>query len=80
MISYLYSFDPCVGIIENCKYFIAALIYKNIESEHHRGTPVRVKRLDNETIYLNFRLYIGIANFNDMDEFVFITKQKGQRK
>ena len=33
-----------------------------------------VKGLDKETIYFNFRLDIGINNFNDMDEFVFVTK------
>ena len=33
-----------------------------------------VKGLDNETIYFNFRLDTGITNFNDMDEFVSVTK------
>ena len=80
MISYMYSFNPCVGINENCKYFIAALIYNNIESEHPRWTLIRVKRLDKETIYFNFRLDIGITDFNDMDEFVSVTKQGRQRK
>ena len=80
MISYLYSFNPCVGINENCKYFIAALIYNNIESEYPRGTPIRVKRLDKETIYFNFRLDIGITNFSDVDEFVSVTKHTKGRK
>ena len=61
MISYLYSFNPCVGINENWKYFIAALTYNNIETEHSQRTPMRVKRLDKETIYFNFRLDIGTA-------------------
>ena len=33
-----------------------------------------VKGLDKEAIYFNFRLNIGITNFNDMNEFVFVTK------
>ena len=33
-----------------------------------------VKGLDKVTIYFNFRLDIGINNFNDMDEFVSVTK------
>ena len=33
-----------------------------------------VKGLDKETIYFNFRLEIGIINFNNMDEFVSVTK------
>ena len=33
-----------------------------------------VKGLDKETIYFNFRLDIGINDFNDMDEFVSVTK------
>ena len=82
MISYLYSFNFCVDINENCKYFIAALLYNNIETGHSQWTlPVlMVEGLDKETIYFNFRLDIGITNFNDMDEFVSVTKQEGQRK
>ena len=74
MISYLYSFNPCAGINENCTYFIAELIYNNIESECTRLSPIRVKRLDKETIYFSFRLDIGITNFNNMDEFFSVTK------
>ena len=33
-----------------------------------------VKGSAKETIYINFRLDIGINNFNDMDEFVSVTK------
>ena len=33
-----------------------------------------VKGLDKETIYFNFRLDIGITNFNNIDEFVSVTK------
>ena len=33
-----------------------------------------VRGLDKVTIYFNFRLDIGINNFNDMNEFVFVTK------
>ena len=33
-----------------------------------------VKVLDKEIIYFNFRLDIGITNFNNMDEFVSLTK------
>ena len=83
MISYLYSFNPRVGINENCKYFIAALIFNNIESGHPRWTPhiLMAKDLDKETIYFNFRLDIGITKFNDMDEFVSVTKHcEGQRR
>ena len=69
MISYMYSFNPRVGIIGNFKYFLGALIYNNIESGHSLWTPPipMVKRLDKETIYFNFRLDIGITNFNNMD-------------
>ena len=75
---YLYFFNARVRINENCKYFTAALIYKNIESGHPRWTPpVRVKRLGKESIYFNFRLDISINNFNDMDEFVPVTKRNG---
>ena len=78
---YLYFYNPRVGINENCKYFIAALIYNNIDSGHPQWTPIiRVKGLDKETIYFNFRLDIGITNFNDMDEFGPVTKHEQQRK
>ena len=33
-----------------------------------------VKGLDKETIYFNFRLDIGITNFNDMHGFVSVTE------
>ena len=39
-----------------------------------------VKGLDKETIYFNFRLDIGITNFNDMDEFVSVTKHMKGRE
>ena len=35
---------------------------------------IRVKGLDKKAIYFNFRLDIVIANFNGMDEFVYLTK------
>ena len=38
-----------------------------------------VKGLDKETIYFNFRLDIGITNFNDMGEFVSVTKHMKSR-
>ena len=34
----------------------------------------KIKKLDKETIYFDFRFDIGITNFNDMDEFVSVTK------
>ena len=58
-VSYMYSFNPCVGINENCKYFLAVVI---------------------ETIYFNFRLDIAIANLNDMDEIVPVTKRMKGRE
>ena len=80
MISYLYFYNPRVGINENCKYFIAALMYQNIESGHTHWTPIiRVKGLDKETIYFNFSLYIGITNFNNI-EFAPVTKHERLRK
>ena len=39
-----------------------------------------VKGLDKEPIYFNFRLDIGITNFNDMDEFVSVTKHMKGRE
>ena len=39
-----------------------------------------VKGLDKETIYFNFRLYIGITNFNNMDKFVSMTKHMKGRE
>ena len=39
-----------------------------------------VKGLDKETIYFNFRLDIDITNFNDMDEFVSVTKHMKGRE
>ena len=81
MISYLYFYDPCVGINENYKYFTAALMYNNIENGHTQWTlTIRVKGLDQETIHFNFRLDIGITNFEDMDEFSPVTKHERQRK
>ena len=75
MISYMYFYNPCVGINKNCKYFIAALIYNNTESRQPQLTPtIRVKGLDKETIYFNFRLDIGITNLNNMDEIAPLTK------
>ena len=51
-------------------------MYNNIESGHPQWTPpvLMVRGLDKVTIYFNFRLDIGINNFNDMNEFVFVTK------
>ena len=82
MISYLYFYNPGVGINENCKYFIAARIYNNIESGQPQSTlTIKVKGLDGkETIYFNFRLDIGITNFNDMDESAPVTKHERQIK
>ena len=72
---YLYSFNPRVGINENCKYSIAALIYNNTESGRPQWIPpTRVKALDKETIYFIFRLDIGITILNDMDKFVSVIK------
>ena len=34
----------------------------------------KIQKLDKETIYFDFRFDIGITNFNDMDEFVSVTK------
>ena len=34
-----------------------------------------VKGLDKETIYFSFRLDIGIINFNNVAQFVSVTKQ-----
>ena len=39
-----------------------------------------VKGLDKETISFNFKLYIGITNFNDMDEFISVTKHMKGRE
>ena len=39
-----------------------------------------VKRLDKKTIYFNFKLGIGITNFNNMDEFVSVTKHMKGRE
>ena len=81
MFSYLYSYNPLVGISDNCKYFIDALVYNNIASGHPRWTPpIKVKGLDKETIFLNFRLDIGITNFNDIDKFTPLTKLQRHRK
>ena len=51
-------------------------MYNNIESGHPQCTPpvLMVKGSDKETIHFNFRLDIGINNFNDMNEFVSVTK------
>ena len=81
MISYLYFYNTCIGINENCKYFIAALIYNIIESGHPQWTPtIRVKALDKETICFNCRLDTGITNFNGIDEFAPLTKHERQGK
>ena len=39
-----------------------------------------VKGLDKEAIYFNFKLDIGTTNFNDMDEFVSVTKHMKSRE
>ena len=82
MTSYRYSFNPHAGINENCKYFIAAPRYNNTESGHPYRTPdiLMVEGLDKETISFNFRLDIGITKFNDMNEFVCITKHMKGRE
>ena len=51
-------------------------MYNNTESRNPQCTPpvLMVKGSDKETICFNFRLDIGINNFNDMDKFVFVTK------
>ena len=33
-----------------------------------------------ETIYFNFRVDIGITNFNNIDELIFVTKHKKGRE
>ena len=72
---------PCAGINGNCKYFTAALIYNNVESGNPNWTPpIRVKALDKETVYFNCRLDVGVTNFNDIDEFVFVNKQMKDRE
>ena len=38
------------------------------------------KGLDKETTYFNFRLNIRITNFNDMDEFVSVSKHMKDRE
>ena len=81
MISYLYFYNPRVGINENCNYFIVSLTYNNIESGHPQWTPtIRVKGLNKETIHFNFRLDIGITNFNYKEGFAAVTKHERQRK
>ena len=80
-VSYLYFYNPCVDISENCKYFIAALIHNNIQSGNLQWTPtIRVKGLDKETIYFTFRLDIGITDFSDMDECATVTKHERKGK
>ena len=37
-------------------------------------------KLDKETIYFNFTLDSGITKFNDMDEFVSLTKHMKGRE
>ena len=76
MISYLHSYNPRIDINENYEYFIAALIYSNIDTGHSRSTPfiLMVKELDKETIYFNFKLDFGITKIKDMDEFVSVIK------
>ena len=51
-------------------------MYNNTESGHSQCTPpvLMVKGSDKNTICFNFRLHIGINNFNNVDEFVFVTK------
>ena len=82
MICDLYSFNPRVGINENCKYFTAALICNKIESGYPWWIPpiLMVKGLDKETIYFSFRLDIRITNFNNKDEFVSVTKHMKGRE
>ena len=81
MILYLYFYNRRVSISDSSNYFMSAMISNNIESGHPQWTPtIRVKGLDKETIYFDFRLDIGITNFNDMDEFAPVTKHEGQRK
>ena len=46
-----------------------------MEIRHPQWTPlIKVKGLDKDTIYFNFRLYIAITNLNDMFEFVPVTE------
>ena len=51
-------------------------MYNNIDSRNPQCTPtvLMVKGSDKKTIYFNFKLDISINNFNDMNEFVSITK------
>ena len=82
MILYLYSFNLCVGINENYKYFMAALIYNNIDSGHPQWTSLvlTLKGLDKDTIYFDFRLDVRITNFNDMDGFLSVNKHMKGRE
>ena len=72
----MYSFNAHVDIKENCKDFIATLIYNNIETGHPRCAHLvlMLKGLDKETIYFNFRLNIGITSFSNRHELVSVTK------
>ena len=78
---FMICYNCRVSISENCKYFIATLIYNNIVIGHPQWTPtIRVKVLDKETTYFTFRLDTDITNFDDMDEFAPVTKHERQRK
>ena len=81
MMSCLYFYNPCVGINENWKYFIAALIFSSTYSGHPQWSPtIRINVSDKETVCFNLRLDIGITSFNDMDEFAPVIKHELQRK
>ena len=43
-------------------------------NENGKYSSYKGKRIRKETIYFNFRLVIGVHNFNHINEFVYITR------
>ena len=74
MVSYLYSFNPCISISENAKYLSRSNVSRH--SWEWEWTPLANF---SETIYFSFRLNIGVCNFNHVDKLVSITKLKKGR-
>ena len=64
MVSYLYCFDPLIGINE-----IGIYLWASLANPLHKG-----KRVRQESIYFNFRLDIGVCNFNHANEFFSVSK------
>ena len=80
MVSYLHSFDSCVGVNKVSKYPGCNNVqqhggWTSLKNASHKGKKVRW-----EAIYFDFRLDVGVCNFNHVNGIISKTKFLQSRK